>query len=261
MDRDSASKLFAYDDGPRQAPVVVALHSVATHSAFWAGQMPIWSRTWRVVRVDLPGHGRSPNVEGADTLAGMGDAVCAALTDLGIERATFVGVSLGGMVAQAIALSHPARVHGLVLADAPARTPPEARALWQERLATARAKGMASQVEASLARWFTPDFRRRSPLTMAWIADMVTATSLVGYERAAHAIVGLDHVEALARITAPTLVLTGDHDTVVPPDVARPVATAIPKAAFAVLEHAAHLANVEAAVPFAEVTGAFFNAL
>jgi pimeloyl-ACP methyl ester carboxylesterase len=198
-------------------------------------------------------------VEGAGTLRAFADAVCATLDERGVGAAAFVGLSLGGMVAQALALAYPARVRALVLAHAPVKTPAEGQRVWDARLVDAKANGMESQVAGCLARWFTPEFARSAPLTTEWVGAMVRSMSLAGYERAAHAIQGLDHTDALSQISAPTLVVCSDRDSVVPPELGSTIAAAIPRARLAVLPNAAHLGNVEAPVVFTETVGAFLG--
>ena len=101
-------------EGPEDAPPLVLLHALATCRDLWLPQMPAWATQFRVIRIDLPGHGESPLMDGAATLAGFADEVARVLDDLDIRRAALVGLSLGGMVAQAFALKFPdfwARYH------------------------------------------------------------------------------------------------------------------------------------------------------
>jgi 3-oxoadipate enol-lactonase len=247
-------------DGPDGAPVVIALHGIATHSALWAPQLPFWAGPFRLVRVDLPGHGRSPNVDGAGSTSAFAEWLCALLDELRIERAAVVGLSLGGMVAQAFALAYPSRVRSLVLAHTGARSPQTVRDLWDKRLEQMRERGMESQIAASLARWFTPAFAARSPLTLAWAADMVRRTSPEGYQCAAAAIRRLDHLDDLGKIACPTLVVCGDNDGVVPVAAAEGIAAAVQNGRLSILRDAAHLGNVEQPVAFTETVGEFLAA-
>ena len=146
-------QLLAYHvDGPHDAPVLVLLHAIATHSALWLPQLGPWSARWRVVRIDLPGHGASAPPAGSLTLADYARQVYDVLDELAVERAAFVGLSLGGMVAQAFALAYPERMGALVLAHTTARTEQAVRELWQRRLEHFELAG------PTLDRWFTRAF-------------------------------------------------------------------------------------------------------
>lgn len=247
-------------DGPHDAPVLVLLHAIATHSGLWLPQLGPWSSRWRVVRIDLPGHGGSEPPVGAPTLAGYAAQVRDVLDELVVERAAFVGLSLGGMVAQAFALAFPQRVGALVLAHTSARTEPAVRELWQRRLEHFESFGLDAQVSPTLDRWFTRAFAAASPLTLAWIAGQIGATSPAGYEAAIHAIQQLDHHSRLGEIAVPTLVIAGDADTAVSPAAAGALAAEIPGAELVVLPDAAHLGNVQQPVIFAETVGSFLGA-
>lgn len=246
-------------DGPETAPPLVLLHAIATHADLWAPQVAAWSSQFRVVRIDLPGHGTSaapahPQEEGLHAYAVQ---VRRVLDHLGIERAGIVGLSLGGMVAQAVALAFPERTAALVLAHTGARTAPAVRELWTRRLAQFDEEGLDAQVGSTLERWFTRDFAQRSPLTLEWVARQIRATSPEGYAAAIRAIQGLDHAARLGEIRVPTLVVAGREDTAVPPTVGAELAAAVPGARFLVLEDAAHLSSVEQPVAFTESVGAF----
>jgi 3-oxoadipate enol-lactonase len=240
--------------GPDDAPAIVLLHSIATSSAMWDLQVPIWARSFRVVRFDLPGHGASPLV-GA-TLADFAAAAWQTLDALGLSRAALVGLSLGGMVAQEMAIAAPDRVGALVIAHSGGRTAPAVAELWDERIAAAEAAGVEALVAPTLGRWFTPEFAETSPLQLDWIGALVRATSLAGFRNAARAIQGLDTLDRLGRLAMPALVIGGERDTALPIDAGRAVAAALPRATFASLP-TAHLGNIEQPGAFTELVGRF----
>ncbi|MBL0422891.1 alpha/beta fold hydrolase [Ramlibacter sp. AW1] len=243
--------------GPVDAPAVVLLHAIATHGAIWQAQAAVWSRRLRVACIDLPGHGDSADPDGPLTLADYARQVADTMDAHGIADAALVGLSLGGMVAQAFALDHPASTRALVLAHTSARTDAAVRELWSARLAQAEADGLAAQVAPTLARWFTRGFAAASPLTLQGVAAQIRRTSLPGYAAAVGAIQALDHLERLPSLRVPTLVVAGARDSAVPPAVARQLAEAIPDARLLVLPDAAHLGPVEQPVVFTESVGAF----
>lgn len=245
--------------GDARAPAVVLLHSLATHSDIWQPQCAAWSTAFRLVCIDLPGHGASAAPKGSPTLDDLAVLVERVLDARAITQAAVVGLSLGGMVAQALALRAPARVRSLVLAHTSARTPPELREVWQQRLEQAERNGLAAQVEPTLARWFTKDFAAACPLTMAWVAQQIRATSPAGYAAAIRAIQALDHLDRLAAIAVPTLVVAGDADAAVPPQAASAMAARMPRAGLLVLRDAGHIGNVQQPVAFTEAVGRFLR--
>lgn len=251
--------LFFRDEGPKAAPAIVLLHSLATHSGLWAAQVPIWASAFRVVTVDLPGHGQSPVLPSVSTLADMAQQVLAVLDHLEIDRAAWVGLSLGGMVAQAAAMDHAHRVSALVIAHAGARTDATVREIWNQRIAQFEAGDAESLCQSTLQRWFPRSFAERAPLTMAWMADLIRATHPAGYVSAIRAIQQLDHLDRLHEIAAPTLVVAGHADAAVPASVASLVADRIPGAQLRLLEETGHIGNVQAPSLFTEAVGGFLQ--
>lgn len=251
------SVLASRIDGAADAPPLVLLHPIATHGGIWAPQLPAWASAFRVVRIDLPGHGASAAPAQAMVMAGYAQAVFDTLDALGIAQSALVGLSLGGMVAQAMALLQPARVRALVLAHTSARTDAPVREIWERRLEQFERHGLEAQVAPTLERWFTRAFAGACPLTLAWVAGQIRATSDAGYAAAVRAIQQLDHLDRLHELTMPTMVLAGDADAAVPPSAAAAMARRIPGAELVVLEDAAHLGNVQQPLRFTESVARF----
>lgn len=204
---------------------VVLIGSLGSTLEMWDAQVPAL-RDFRVLRVDLPGHGGSPVPEAPFSVADVADAV---VELVGGAAASYVGISLGGAVAMCIAAK--ADVDRLVLACTKPAFPP--REQWLERAATVRRDGMGAIADAVVARWFSGEpperFRR-----------MLLACAPEGYARCCETLADTDLAEDLARIVAPTLVLAGAHDPTVTPDDAR-----VLPGRLVVLERAAHLANAD----------------
>lgn len=255
----STDRLAISVEGPEGAPPLVLLHALATCRDLWLPQMPAWATQFRVIRIDLPGHGESPLMEGAATLAGFADEVARVLDDLDIRRAALVGLSLGGMVAQAFALKFPERCSALVLAHTSARTDAPVRELWSGRLEQLGKEGLPAQADAILGRWFPPAFAEASPMTLQWISSQIRATSPEGYAAAIRAIQQLDHLDMLKNITVPTLVIAGEADMAAPPAAGALMAGQIGNARLVVLPGVAHLGNVQAPVLFTETAGSFLK--
>jgi len=198
---------------------------------------------YRVVRYDMRGHGGSPVPDGPSTMADLGGDLVALLDRLEIERASLVGVSLGGMVSLWTAAHRPGRVERLMPCFTSAQLgPPE---LWRDRIATVQAEGTGALADAIVARWFTPAFTAREPSYVATIRDTIAATPAAGYASCCHAIETMDLRPALQLITAPTLVVSGADDPATPPAHGQLIAEGIHAAELLVLADAAHLGNIE----------------
>lgn len=237
---------IAYDDhGPRGAPAVVFGHSLATARGVWAGQAARLADRFRVVAFDLRGHGESDVVDAPTGLPELADDVAGLIRALDLAPAVYVGLSVGGMVGQHLALEHGGLLAGAALCCTTGRTPPEARPLWRERIEAVRAGGMETQVAPSLERWFTAPFRAERPEIVDAVAAMIRATPPVGFIRTCEAIMELDTLDRLGEARIPTLVLSGEKDPGTPPAVGRALAEAIPGAEFAIIPNAAHQAMLE----------------
>ena len=235
-------------------PCVVFAHSLGSDLSIWESQKSALATRRTVLRYDIRGHGGTsygneapPGAYDFDLLAAD---VVGLLDALNIERASFVGISLGGMIGQALALAAPRRLDKLVLADTTGRYPPEAQAAWPERIRQIEAAGLEPLVGPTLERWFTAPYRAAHADVVARIGAIIRATPVAGYVGCCHAIAGLDFTDRLKALDIPTLVLVGDQDAGTPPAMARELAAAIPGARLEIIEAAAHLSNIEQADAF-----------
>lgn len=237
-------------EGPEGADVLVLANSLGTTQGLWTRQLPALSERFRVLTYDHPGHGRSSLPDQPATVGILAAGVLGLLDELGLERVSFCGVSLGGMVGMALAHQAPERVDRVVLSCTSAYIgPPEG---WHDRARVVRADGMNAIADAVVARWFTPELAQHDPETVARFRAMLVATPPEGYARCCEAIAGWDARERLADIAAPVLVVAGAEDPATPLEHAELIASRIPGARLRVLEGAAHLANVERAEAFTD---------
>ena len=243
-------------DGPPGAPVLVLGNSLGTSRAVWDRQIPALAARLRLLRYELPGHGGSPAVAGPYTIAQLGAGVLKLLDQYGIEHAAYCGISLGGMLGIWLAANSPGRIDALGLVCTSAYLPPASG--WLARAEQVRAAGMASVVEQSIGRWFTPAFAAREPeVTAAFGADL-ERTDAAGYAGCCEAIAVMDLRPALGSVTAPTLVVSAAEDPSTPPAHGALIAGSIPGARLRVIRGAAHLASVSAP---GEVTAALLDHL
>jgi len=231
-------------------PCVVFAHSLGSDLSIWEAQKSALAPRHTVLCYDLRGHGDSEATAGSYDFDLLAADVVGLLDALKIERAGFVGISLGGMIGQALALAAPRRVQKLVLADTTSRYPPEAQATWPERIRQIEASGLEPLVGPTLERWFTAPYRAAHPDVIARIGGIIRATPVAGYVGCCHAIATLNFTERLKALAMPTLVLVGDQDAGTPPAMARELAAAIPGARLEIIPGAAHLSNIEQAETF-----------
>jgi 3-oxoadipate enol-lactonase len=230
-------------DGPPGAPVLVLSHALGLSLAQWDPQVAPLSRAFRVVRYDHRGHGGSPVPAGPYTIEELGRDLIHLLDRLGLDRVSFCGLSLGGMVGMWVATNAPERIDLLVLCCTAARMPrPDDFAV---RARTVREHGIEPIAQALIGRWFTRRFRVHHPDTVARIRDVLLSTPREGYAGACEAIAQMDLRKELPRIKAPTLVIGAEEDQSTPPEKSREIADGIPGAALVVIPDAAHIANVE----------------
>jgi len=230
-------------DGTEGRPVLVFGNSLGTTWELWDGQVAALADVWRIVRFDHPGHGRSPLPDGALTVESIADDVLGLVDELGLERLTFCGLSLGGAVGMAAARLAPDRIERLVLCCTSARFgEPEG---WHDRARLVRAGGTAIVAERVLERWLTDGTRRTDTATAARFRTMLEAVPSEGYAACCEALALWDARGELGVISARTLVVAGERDIATPPADGAFLAESIPGATLTVLPGAAHLANIE----------------
>ncbi|ASW57660.1 3-oxoadipate enol-lactonase [Plantactinospora sp. KBS50] len=225
------------------APVVVLGASLGTTRRMWQQQLGALGERFRVLSYDHLGHGEAPPAPARCTVETLGRHLLAVLDALGIRRASYAGLSLGGMVGMWLAATVPHRVDRLALLCTSAHLPPAQD--WRDRAAAVRAGGTAAVADAVLARWFTPGFAARHPDRVADYRAMLTGVPAAGYAACCEVIAALDLRPDLARIRAGTLVVAGAGDPATPVPHARLIAAGIGRSRLHVLPDAAHLANVE----------------
>jgi 3-oxoadipate enol-lactonase len=230
-------------DGARTNPPLILLHALGTDLRVWDEVARLLSADCWVIRGDLRGHGRSPLGPAGANLNDFADDVASLLVRLGIKRAVFGGVSLGGLVALAVARRYPAGVSGLVTCSASARI--GSHESWTQRMELVSTHGMERAAKLILPRWFAPDFAAHSPAICETLRGRLARTSLDGYLAACQVLRDADLRRELDTIKVPTLVIAGEHDLATPPESLRAFAAALPKGRFAGVAGAGHLPPVE----------------
>ena len=230
-------------DGDPGAPPLLVANSLGAELGMWDEQVPAFAASFRVLRYNQRGHGGSQTPRGPYSIADLAGDAIDLLDRHEIERADFAGVSLGGMVALWLAIHAPQRIGRLILGSTTAYGGgPE---MWVERAATVREKGMGALAEATLERWFTPEFHANHPDRLDEIRAMLLRTDPEGYAGCCEAIGEHDLRDRLGDIEAPTLVITAADDPSIDPEQGRALAEAIPDARHCPLPEGRHLVNVE----------------
>jgi len=233
-------------EGPESAPVVTLSHSLATDLSMWDPQTAVLKTSgFRVLRYDTRGHGGTDAPDGPYTLEQLAEDVRALLQGLGIPKTHFLGLSMGGMIAQVFALNHPDMIRSPILCDTSSRIPEEALPVWEERIRTAKQQGMAPHVEPTMERWFTASFRRRPSPVLDRIRRMILGTPANGYIGCSQAIMGLNLTERLEKIALPTLIVVGEEDPGTPVSASRAIHHKIKDSELVILASAAHLSSIE----------------
>ncbi len=229
-------------DGDPSKPALLLSNSLGASLGMWEPQVETFARHFQVIRYDTRGHGQSEVTPGPYTIAQLGQDAVGLLDHLGIRKAHFAGVSMGGLTGQWIALNHPERVRRLVLSNTAAYIgPPEN---WTSRAEKVRGDGVGSIAEAVVSRWLTSDYAAAQPELFASLRAMLASTAPEGYAAACLAVRDADFRERIERIDVPTLVVSGTHDLPTPPRDGRFLAEHIPGAIYRELS-GAHLTNLE----------------
>ncbi len=231
------------DQGRRDGPPLVFINSLGTDFRIWTEVAKILAPHFRIVLYDKRGHGLSESGPDKNDMADYARDLMGLLDRVGVGRATIVGVSIGGVIAQEFYRQRPERVAALVLCDTAAKIGTDET--WDQRIAEVERGGVESIADSVLERWFTAEFRASRPAEVAGIRAMLTRTPRQGYLAACGALKRADLRPYAGRIEAPTLCLVGDEDGSTPIALVKETAALIAGSRFEIVEGAGHLPNVE----------------
>jgi len=232
-------------EGPQSAPVVTLSHSLATDLSMWDPQAAVLKSGYQVLRYDTRGHGGTDAPEGPYTLEQLADDARALLKALGVPKTHFMGISMGGMIGQVLALRDPGMLQSLILCDTSSRIPEEALPIWEERIGLAQKQGMDALVESTVERWFTASFRQKPNPGLEKTRTMIRTTPVKGYVGCSRAIMRLNLTERLTEITLPTFIVVGEEDPGTPVAASQVIHEQIKGSELLILKSAAHLSNIE----------------
>jgi len=240
--------------GPAGAPALVFSNSLGATFSMWDPQAPALQKQFRVLRYDTRGHGQSSVTPGPYTIEQLARDVVAMLDALELDRVHFCGLSMGGQTGMWLALHAAHRLHKLVLCNTAAKIgTPE---IWNPRIEAVRKGGMKSISTAVMERWFSADYRAKSPDAVAAAKLMLESANPDGYTANCAAVRDYDARETIATIHVPTLVIAGTHDAATTPADGHYLANNIAGARYLEL-NASHLSNIETRDRFTSELSAF----
>ena len=240
---------------------VVLSHALGCDLTMWDSLANKLAADCRVIAYDHRGHGSSDAPEAMYAMADLADDAARLLRELDTGPVVWVGLSMGGMVGQELALRHPALVRALVLANTTSGYPEAARAVWEQRIATVRADGIEAIADAVMGRYFHDAYRARKPATVARFRRRLVTTDAVGYVGCCDAVGKVDTTARLGQIGVPVLVIAGELDQGTPVAMAQALAEAIPGARLEVIADASHVSAAEQPEAFAQLVSGFVAGL
>ena len=239
-------RLAAYIDGQGEgAPWIILSNSLGAAAMMWEPQLELLGKRYRILRYDTRGHGASDAPTGPYSFEDLVGDVIALADHFGIARASYMGLSLGGMTGLGLAIHHAGRFERVVCCDARADNPPAFVQSWVDRLAAIDKGGLAAILGMTMERWFVESWRQAHPEVLHRFEAAFLATSPAGYRGCAEALKRLNYLKDLGSIAIPVLYVGGAKDLGAPAEGMRVMTAATPGARFAEIADAAHLSNVD----------------
>ncbi|PQO22081.1 3-oxoadipate enol-lactonase [Rhodobacteraceae bacterium WD3A24] len=246
-------------DGPEGAPWVLLSNSLGADLTMWDGQIDLLTRKYRVLRYDQRGHGLSDAPDGPYSFALLVADALAIMDHYEVEKADWIGLSMGGMTGMGLAIHHPERFGHMVVADARSVATDAYKKMWDQRIEAVEAGGIEAVIEGSLGLWLTEEFRAANPDVTAACAEMIKDTSAKGYIASCYALRELDYFKDLNGITVPMLYLCGSKDKGAPPEEMQEMAKVTPGARYVEVPDAGHVSNINQPKAFNSALAAFLE--
>lgn len=247
---------YRIDGDPDGRPLVFA-NSLGTDMRLWDPILPLLPKGLKIVRFDKRGHGLSSLPKAPYSMGALVRDAEQLLDHLQVRDCVFVGLSIGGMIAQGLAVKRMDMMHAMVLSNTGAKIgTPE---MWEERIAAVRTGGIEILADAVMERWFSRAFRAGPDLQL-W-RNMLVRQPDDGYAGCSAAISGTDFYSTTAELRLPTLGIAGDEDGATPPDLVRETVDLIPGSQFQLIRRAGHLPCVERPDEYARILNDFLTSV
>jgi 3-oxoadipate enol-lactonase len=243
-------------DGPPGAPWLIWSNSLATSLAAWEDQARAFKGSFRVLRYDQRGHGATEAPAGRYSFDVLIADALALMDALGIEKAHFAGLSMGGATALGLTEQHPERLDKVIVCDSPCQSTPTTSQQWEERISIAQREGMAALVEPTVMRWFPPEVVKGNPPYLDQIRQMIRSTPVQGFIGCAAALANHNYAAAVATVKRPVLFLAGEKDGVTP-SAMRKLSEALAGSRYVELAGAGHISNLDQPAAFNRAVGEF----
>ncbi len=243
------------DEGPGDGPAVVFANSLGTDFRLWDKVVARLPATLRLIRYDKRGHGLSDCPPAPYAMGKLVRDIEALLDHLGVRDAVFVGLSIGGMIAQGLAVKRLDQIRAMVISNTTAKI--GTREMWEERIAGIRAGGIESLADTVMERWFSKPFRATPELAL-W-RNMLVRQPVEGYAGCSAAIAGTDFYTPTSGLTLPTLAIAGSEDGSTPPDLVRETADLVKGSRFYLIRGVGHLPCVEKPEEYAKILTGFLK--
>ena len=248
-------RLHYKDEGPKDGPVVVFANSLGTDLRLWDSVLPHLPKGLRLIRYDKRGHGLSDCPDAPYSMGTLVRDVESLLDYLAVKDCVFVGLSIGGMIAQGLAVKRLDLMRAMVLSNTGAKI--GTREMWQDRIEAVKAGGIEALSDSILERWFAPAFSE-TPAFTAW-RNMLIRQPKEGYIGCSAAIAGTDFITPTSGLRLPTLAIAGSEDGSTPPDLVAETAALIPGSRFEIIRRAGHLPCVEQPEAYAALLTTFLS--
>lgn len=245
---------YRIDGDPDGAPVVFA-NSLGTDLRLWDAVLPLLPQGLKFIRYDKRGHGLSSLPPGPYSMGALVRDAERLLDHLDVRDCVFVGLSIGGMIAQGLAVKRLDLVRALVLSNTGAKI--GTKEMWDDRIAAVRRDGIEALADATMERWFSKAFRATPELAL-W-RNMLVRQPAEGYAGCSAAISGTDFYTPTSGLRLPALGIAGDEDGSTPPDLVRETVDLIPGSKFQLIRRAGHLPCVEQPETYAAALGDFLK--
>jgi 3-oxoadipate enol-lactonase len=246
-------------DGPEGAPWIVFSNSLATSTAMWDEQAAALRSSFRVLRYDQRGHGGTEVPAGRYAFDTLLDDALGLLDALGIAKAHFGGLSMGGATALGLAERHPDRLDRVIVCDSPCQSTAQSSQQWEERIAVAQREGIEALVEPTVGRWFPPETLAKNPAHLDKVRGMIRATRVNGFIGCAAALAAHDYASAVANVRRPVLFMVGEKDGATPAAM-RKLHEKLAGSRFVELPGAGHISNMDRPAEFNRALSDFLAA-
>ena len=248
-------KVHYTDQGPKDGPAIVFANSLGTDLRLWDKLVPMLPAGLRVIRYDKRGHGLTQATPAPYNMGTLVRDAERLLDHLGVRDALFVGLSIGGMIGQGLAVKRMDQVRALVISNSAAKI--GTADMWNDRVAAVKSGGIEPMADAVMERWFSKSFRATDELE-AW-RNMLIRQTVDGYAGCSQAIAGTDFMSPTSGLRLPVLGIAGSEDGSTPPDLVRETINLVPGSKFELIRGAGHLPCVENPTEYARILNAFIK--